>query len=74
MNRALLAALDRADLLLVAGEASNHCVRATTEHVVDNLPGGRPGRVVCSPTARWPRGRLRQPARRAFLAGMRAGA
>jgi nicotinamidase-related amidase len=46
MNTALLADLDRADTLLIAGEASSHCVRATTEHIVANLPGGRPGRVV----------------------------
>ena len=46
MNTAFLAQLDRADTLLIAGEASSHCVRATTEHIVANLPGGRPGRVV----------------------------
>ncbi len=45
-NAALLAQLDRADLLLIAGEASSHCVRATTEHIVANLPGGRPERLV----------------------------
>jgi nicotinamidase-related amidase len=46
LNRVLLAELDRADVILVAGEAGSHCVRATTEHVVANLPGGRPERVV----------------------------
>ncbi|HEX7690114.1 MAG TPA: cysteine hydrolase [Burkholderiaceae bacterium] len=46
LNTALLEALDRAQLLLVAGEASSHCVRATTEHLVANLPSGRPERVV----------------------------
>jgi nicotinamidase-related amidase len=46
LNTALLAALGRADLLFIAGEASSHCVRATTEHIVANLPGGRPGRLV----------------------------
>jgi len=46
MNRALLAELDTATTLLVAGEASSHCVRATTEHIVANLPSGRPERVV----------------------------
>jgi nicotinamidase/pyrazinamidase len=46
MNMALLADLDHADLLLIAGEASSHCVRATSEHIVANLPGGRPQRVV----------------------------
>ena len=56
-NTALLAELDRAGLLLIAGEASSHCVRATTEHIVANLPGGRPERIVLltdcmSPVAR----------------------
>jgi nicotinamidase-related amidase len=46
INATLLAELDHADILLIAGEASSHCVRATTEHIVANLPGGRPGRVV----------------------------
>jgi len=46
VNTALLARLDRADLLLIAGEAGSHCVRATTEHIVAHLPGGRPERIV----------------------------
>ena len=46
MNAALLADLDRADTLFIAGEASSHCVRATTEHIVANLPGRRPERIV----------------------------
>ena len=46
LNTALLATLDRAGRILVAGEASSHCVRATTEHLLANLPGGRPGRVA----------------------------
>jgi nicotinamidase/pyrazinamidase len=46
INTALLAQLDRADLLLIAGEAGSHCVRATTEHIVANLPGGRLERIV----------------------------
>ncbi len=46
LNTSFLAALDTADLLLVAGEASSHCVKATTEDIVDNLPGGRPERLV----------------------------
>ena len=49
-NTRLLAALDTADLLLVAGEASSHCVRATTEHIVQHLPrlqaGARPEHIV----------------------------
>ena len=46
LNTRLLAALDTADLLLVAGEASSHCVRATTEHLLEHLRGGRPERIV----------------------------
>ena len=46
LNRPLLAALDRADLLVIAGEASSHCVKATTEDIADHLPGGKPERIV----------------------------
>ncbi|AKJ28214.1 cysteine hydrolase [Caldimonas brevitalea] len=46
LNQALIEQLDRADLILVAGEASSHCVRATTEHVVEHLPSQRLERVV----------------------------
>lgn len=44
LNRELIARLAPADRLLVAGEASSHCVRATTEHLVEHL-GGDLGRV-----------------------------
>ena len=46
LNRPFLEALDTADLLIIAGEASSHCVKATTEDIVDNLAGGRPERLV----------------------------
>ncbi|MBC7601526.1 MAG: cysteine hydrolase, partial [Ramlibacter sp.] len=46
MNRPLIARLDRADLVVIAGEASSHCVRATTEHLADNLPSGRIDKLV----------------------------
>jgi nicotinamidase-related amidase len=46
LNRALIVRLDAADLILVAGEASSHCVKATTEHLVENLPSGRREKVV----------------------------
>ena len=39
LNRALLDALAPAALLLVAGEASSHCVRATVEHLTAHLSG-----------------------------------
>ncbi|MCW7539253.1 isochorismatase family protein [Aquabacterium sp. A7-Y] len=70
LNRALIERLDEADLILVAGEASSHCVKATTEHLVANL-GGRPDRVVLltdcmSPVAGF------EAQHAAFLADMRA--
>jgi nicotinamidase-related amidase len=45
LNRALIERLERADLLLIAGEASSHCVKATTEHIVANLQRTRAGRA-----------------------------
>ena len=71
MNTALLADLDRTDLLLVAGEASSHCVRATTEHIVANLPGGRPGRIVLLTDCMSPVGGF-EAQHAEFLADMRA--
>lgn len=38
VNQALLARLGESGLLLVAGEAGSHCVRATVEHLVGYLP------------------------------------
>ncbi|MDG9969451.1 cysteine hydrolase [Achromobacter mucicolens] len=46
LNRGLLDSLDRADLILVAGEASSHCVKATVEHLAEHLPGGNLSRIV----------------------------
>jgi nicotinamidase-related amidase len=46
LNQTLIDQLDRAELLLIAGEASSHCVRATAEHIVQNLPTQRLERVV----------------------------
>ena len=46
LNQALVDRLDRADLIVIAGEASSHCVRATTEHVAANLRSGRAGKLV----------------------------
>ncbi len=46
LNHALIAYLDQADLLLIGGEASSHCVRATTEHIVAHLPSGRKEKIV----------------------------
>jgi nicotinamidase/pyrazinamidase len=50
LNVALVDDLDRADLLIVAGEAGSHCVKATVEDVIAHLPGdgwkSAPERVV----------------------------
>jgi nicotinamidase/pyrazinamidase len=46
LNMPLIAALDEADLIVIAGEAGSHCVRATTEHLVENLPSKRPDKLV----------------------------
>ena len=40
INRALLDDLAQADVLLIAGEAGSHCVKATTEHIVEHLGAG----------------------------------
>ncbi|WP_313084193.1 cysteine hydrolase [Pulveribacter sp.] len=49
-NTRLLDALGQAELLLVAGQASSHCVRATTEdllrHLPQRVPGWQPSRLV----------------------------
>lgn len=71
LNQALLQRLDAADTLLVAGQASSHCVKATVEHLVQHLPGGRPQRLVLltdcmSPVAGF------EPQAQGFLAAMQA--
>lgn len=45
LNRALIHRLDAAERLLIAGEAGSHCVRATVEHLVANLPDPTPERL-----------------------------
>jgi nicotinamidase-related amidase len=46
LNAELIASLDQAEQLFIAGEASSHCVRATTEHIVEHLPGRRLERIT----------------------------
>jgi len=46
LNEALITKLARADQILIAGEASSHCVKASTEHIVAHLPGNRPQRIT----------------------------
>lgn len=70
LNSSLLAALDQADVLLIAGEASSHCVRATTEHIVAHLPSGRLERLTLLTDCMSPVGGF-EPQHEAFLADMR---
>jgi nicotinamidase-related amidase len=37
LNRELIASLAEADLIYIAGEAGSHCVKATTEHIAEQL-------------------------------------
>jgi nicotinamidase/pyrazinamidase len=46
LNQGLLRVLERADALIVAGEAGSHCVKSTVEDFADQLPGGRADRLV----------------------------
>ena len=71
LNATLLAELDQAGTLFIAGEASSHCVRATTEHIVADLPGGRPERLVLLTDCMSPVGGF-EAQHQAFLAEMRA--
>ncbi len=69
LNLPLLQRLDTADTLVVAGQASSHCVKATVEHLVQHLPGGRPQRLLLltdcmSPVAGF------EPQAQEFLAAM----
>ncbi len=45
-NVAFLSSLQQADLILIAGEAGSHCVKATTEHIAEALPKEAWGRLV----------------------------
>ena len=71
LNTRLLAQLDAADTLIVAGEAGSHCVRASVEHLVLHVPSARPERIVLltdcmSPVAGF------EAAQADFLSDMRA--
>ncbi|WP_341678059.1 cysteine hydrolase [Niveibacterium sp. SC-1] len=46
LNRALVGRLAAADLLIVAGEAGSHCVKATVEHYVQQVPAALASRIV----------------------------
>lgn len=70
LNQSLIDQLDQADTILIAGEASSHCVKATTEHVVQNLPSGRLERIVLLADCMSPVGGF-EAQHAAFLADMR---
>ena len=71
LNQTLIAELSRADKVLIAGEASSHCVRATTEHIVANWSGGGMDRIVLLTDCMSPVGGFEAQAE-GFLADMRA--
>ena len=71
LNQALLDDLDLATRVVIAGEASSHCVRATTEHIVAHLPGGHPERLTLVTDCMSPVGGF-EAQHRAFLDAMRA--
>jgi nicotinamidase/pyrazinamidase len=46
LNTVLISKLDEADQIVIAGEASSHCVRATTEHIAEFLPSRKLDKLV----------------------------
>jgi len=46
LNRGLIDVLAEADMVLIAGEAGSHCVKATTEHIADNFGAENLGKLV----------------------------
>lgn len=46
LNLPLITSLGQAELIVIAGEASSHCVKATTEHLVENLTSGQAQKIV----------------------------
>ncbi|MFC3682184.1 cysteine hydrolase [Hydrogenophaga luteola] len=46
LNTALIASLDEAERIVIAGEASSHCVKATVEHLAQHLPSRRLDKLV----------------------------
>jgi nicotinamidase-related amidase len=69
LNRPLIAELDRFEQIIIAGESSSHCVKATTEHLVENLPSGQAGKVVLLTDCMSPVGGFKAQ-HQAFLADM----
>jgi nicotinamidase/pyrazinamidase len=70
LNASLIAQLERADQIVIAGEASSHCVKSTTEHIAQNLSDGA-RRIVLLTDCMSPVGGF-EAQHAAFLADMRA--
>lgn len=69
LNLPLITRLDRAERLLIAGEASSHCVKATVEHLALYLPSGRLDKLVLLSDCMSPVGGFEAEARD-FIAAM----
>lgn len=46
LNATFIARLKQADRVLITGEAGSHCVKATTEHIVENFTAEEIGKLV----------------------------
>ncbi|MEF9948659.1 MAG: cysteine hydrolase, partial [Comamonas sp.] len=71
LNTALLAQLRDSSQLVIAGEASSHCVRATMEHLLEHAPADFAQRIVLLTDAMSPVGGF-EAAHTAFLQRMHA--
>ncbi|MEH3085263.1 MAG: cysteine hydrolase [Xylophilus ampelinus] len=72
LDRGLVARLAEARTIAVAGEAASHCVRATVEDLLANLPAGWDGEVVLLADCTSPVAGFAAEGE-AFAAAMRAG-
>jgi nicotinamidase-related amidase len=69
LNRDLIAQLDEAELIVIAGEASSHCVKASTEHIAQHLPSRQLSKLLLLTDAMSPVAGFEAQAQ-AFLDGM----
>ena len=69
VNQGLVDWAAAADVLVVAGEAGSHCVKATTEHLLDYLPADRARRLVLLTDCMSPVGQF-DAAQASFLSAM----
>jgi nicotinamidase/pyrazinamidase len=70
LQRDLIEHMDRSGVVLIAGEASSHCVRATTEHLVEHLPSRKLDKLVLLSNCMSPVGGFEAQAE-SFLGAMR---